>query len=171
MDLFKATERMMTMDDRSWLRHANPLSGWTRMMTCLPLLVLAIWSRAWIGAWALVPVTLALVWIWANPRVFPPPRRLDNWMSKGVLGERVFLNHRHEIAPHHRRAAVVLSGLSLPGAAIMVWGLWVFWWEGAVFGMILTALPKIWFVDRMVWVHDDWLRAGRAIPGLEKQDV
>ncbi|WP_298912866.1 DUF6653 family protein [uncultured Roseobacter sp.] len=171
MDFFKGTEQAMAMDDHVWLRHANPWSGWTRMLTCLPLLVLALWSRVWLGVWALIPVGLAIFWIWWNPRAFPPPRTLDNWMSKGVLGERVFLNHRGEIDAHHRRAAVVLSALSLPGALIMIWGLWFLWWEGAVFGMILTALPKIWFVDRMVWVHDDWLRAGRTIPGLEKADV
>lgn len=165
MDIFKALERLMTMDDDVWRRHANPWSGWTRMLTCLPILALAIWSRVWLGAWSLVPVLLALGWIWINPRAFPPPERLDSWMSRGVLGERVFLAHRSEIAAHHRRAALVLSLLSVPGAIVMIWGLWTLWWEGAVFGTILTALPKVWFVDRMVWIHDDWVRAGRVVPG------
>ncbi|MGB7240486.1 MAG: DUF6653 family protein [Sulfitobacter sp.] len=165
MDIFKALERLMTMDDDVWRRHANPWSGWTRMLTCLPILALAIWSRVWLGAWSLVPVLLALGWIWINPRAFPPPERLDSWMSRGVLGERVFLAHRSEIAAHHRRAALVLSLLSVPGAIVMIWGLWALWWEGAVFGTILTALPKVWFVDRMVWIHDDWVRAGRVVPG------
>lgn len=171
MDIFKGAERLMSMDDAIWLRHANPWSVWTRMLTALPLLVLAIWSRVWLGAWALVPVMLALLWIWINPRAFPPPQRLDSWASRGVLGERIFLSHRGEIAAHHRRIAGVLSALSLPGAVIMIWGLYALWWEGAVFGMILTALPKIWFVDRMVWIYDDWVRAGRAVPGLESLDV
>ncbi|WP_298969920.1 DUF6653 family protein [uncultured Roseobacter sp.] len=171
MDFFKGTERMMTMDDGVWLRHANPWSGWTRMLTCLPFLVLAIWSRVWIGTWALIPVALAIFWIWVNPRAFPPPARLDSWMSKGVLGERIFLNHRAEVADHHRRAAIVLSLLSLPGFVVMVWGLYGLWWEGAVFGTILTALPKIWFVDRMVWIYEDWVRDGRSVPGLESRDV
>ncbi|WP_272007146.1 hypothetical protein [Roseovarius sp. ZX-A-9] len=26
----------------------------------------------------------------------------------------------------------------------------------AVFGMLLTMLPEIWFVDRMVWIFHDW---------------
>jgi hypothetical protein len=62
--------------------------------TALPLLVLAVWSRVWIGWWAMLAVSLVLVWIWLNPRVFPEPRTLDAWMSRGVLGERVFLEHR-----------------------------------------------------------------------------
>lgn len=171
MNIFAAAERVMSMDDAVWRRHANPWSVWTRMLTCLPLLVLAIWSRVWLGVWALIPVALALFWIWFNPRAFPPPERLDSWASKGVLGERVFLSHRGEIAAHHLRVAQVLSLLSLPGALIMIWGLWVFWWEGALFGMIGAALPKIWFVDRMVWIYEDWRRAGHPVPGEEHADV
>ena len=37
------------MDDATWARHANPWSAWTRI-PILPLLCLAIWGRAWIGA-------------------------------------------------------------------------------------------------------------------------
>ncbi|WP_377193710.1 DUF6653 family protein [Ruegeria meonggei] len=37
------------MKDEVWLRHANPWSVWARVLTPLPLLALAIWSRAWIG--------------------------------------------------------------------------------------------------------------------------
>jgi hypothetical protein len=61
----------------------------------------------------------------------------------------------------------LLSWLSLPGALVMIWGLWALWWEGAVFGMILALLPKLWFIDRMVWVHRDWVNAGRAVPGYD----
>lgn len=36
------------MNEEAWGRHANPWSVWTRFLA-LPLLVLAIWSRARIG--------------------------------------------------------------------------------------------------------------------------
>lgn len=166
MDLFAAAERLMGMDDATWRRHANPWSVWSRALVTLPMLILAIWSRVWIGGWALLPVALALGWIWWNPRAFPEPAHFNTWASKGVLGERVFLEHRDEIAPHHVQAAKVLSVLSLPGALIMIWGLWALWWEGAVFGAVLTALPKIWFVDRMVWILQDRRAAGQPVPGV-----
>ncbi|MGZ5363368.1 MAG: DUF6653 family protein [Mycobacterium sp.] len=51
------------------------------------LLVLAIWSRVWIGWWCLVPVGVVVVWTLVNPRVFPVPRTLDSWASRAVLGE------------------------------------------------------------------------------------
>ena len=162
----------MAMDDRVWLRHANPWSGWSRM-TVLPLIVLAIWSRVWLGWGAIVPIALSLGWMWWNPRAFAPPKRFDAWMIKGVFGERIFLAHRAEIASHHRRAAHALSLLSLPGVVLTLLGLWLLWWEGAVFGTLLAMLPKVWFVDRMVWVFEDWQRMGRRVPGWPEgeQDV
>ncbi len=171
MDVFRAAERLMAMDDTAWRRHANPWSGWTRMLTALPALCLAIWSRVWLGWWAAIPVALALGWIWLNPRAFAEPERFSGWMSKGVLGERIFLEHRKDIAAHHVRAGHALTLASLPGAALMVWGLWALWWEGAVFGMVLTALPKVWFVDRMVWVFEDWRRSGREVPGVRDDEL
>ncbi|WP_298429424.1 DUF6653 family protein [uncultured Jannaschia sp.] len=164
MDVFRGAERMMAMDDATWRRHANPWSVWSRF-TVLPLLVLAIWSRVWLGWWALLPIALALGWNWLNPRVFPPVDRLGGWAGRAVMGERIFLEHRSEIAPHHRRAATVLTWASAAGAVPLVVGLWALWWEGAVFGTLLAALPKVWFCDRMVWIYEDWVGAGRALPG------
>ncbi|MEM8824146.1 MAG: DUF6653 family protein [Pseudomonadota bacterium] len=163
-DVFRAAERMMAMDDATWARHANPWSGVTRF-SVLPLLVLAIWSRVWLGWWCLVAVGLVLVWNWANTRVFPPPSAFDHWMSRAVLGERIFLEHRAELPGHQRRAAHVLAWASLPGLGLAVWGLWALWWEGAVFGTVLAIVPKVWFCDRMVWIQYDWVRSGRAVPG------
>ena len=164
MDVFAAAERLMRMDDRAWARHANPLSGLTRF-TVLPLIVLALWSRVWIGWWCLVPLAAALAWNWVNPRLFAPPARLDHWMSRAVLGERVFIEHRDAVPAHHRRAANVLALASVPGLLVLVWGVAALWWEGAVFGTVLTVLPKVWFCDRMVWLHDDWVAGGRPVPG------
>ncbi len=155
MDLFKLAERSMSMDDTTWMRHANPLSVWTRF-SCLPLIILAIWSRVWLSWWALVPLALALLWTWANPRVFPPPARTDSWASLGTFGERVFLNRKAVPIPaHHERWAFVLMGLSMLGLIPMVWGLWVLDVPLTLLGLVTVVLPKVWFVDRMVWLYQD----------------
>jgi hypothetical protein len=169
-DGFRSLERMMAMDDRVWRRHANPWSGWTRM-AALPLLALAVWSRVWIGGWAVLAVSLVLVWIWWNPRAFAEPRRLESWMTRGVLGERVFLEHRGDLPAGHVRAATLLGWLALPGVLLLAWGLWALWWEGVVFGTLLAMLPKLWFLDRMVWLHRDWVAAGRAVPGYADDEM
>jgi len=155
--LYRGAERLMAMDDATWARHANPMSAYTRF-TVLPLLVMAIWSRVWLGWWAILPTALVLAWAWVNPRAFPPPRNLDNWASRGVLGERVFLNRRDEVAAHHRAWADGLAWASLPGVIVLVIGLIRLepWWT--LFGMVLAVGPKVWFVDRMVWLYGDWLR-------------
>jgi hypothetical protein len=41
------------LDGENWMRHANPVSVWTRFAV-LPLLAAAIWSRDWIGWWCLL---------------------------------------------------------------------------------------------------------------------
>ena len=56
----------------AWHSHANPWSVYTRIPIPL-MLVVAIWSRAWIGWWSLVPIGIVLAWTAINPRVFPPP--------------------------------------------------------------------------------------------------
>lgn len=164
--LYRAAERLMSMDERVWARHANPLSVYSRF-TVLPLLVLAIWSRTWLDHWALAVIALAVVWAWINPRLFPPPRDLDNWASRGVLGERVFLNRRDEVPAHHRAWAAGLALASLPGVVILVCGLWMLDGVLTMFGTVLTMGPKIWFVDRMNWIYADWM----AAKGKELGDV
>lgn len=155
--VYRVAERAMGMNGPTWARHANPWSVYTRF-TMLPLLALAIWSRVWVGGWAWVGLLAVMVWIWVNPRAFPSPASLDNWASRGVLGERVFLKRPDEVAAHHRHWAALLSAASLPGALAMAVGLWRLDAVWTVFGTILMMVPKIWFVDRMNWVYADWLR-------------
>lgn len=150
-------ERLMGMDEATWARHANPWSCYTRF-AILPLLALAVWSRVWIGPFAWGAVALVLIWTWMNPRAFAPPKTLDTWASRGVLGERVYLRRRAEIPAHHLAWARGLSLAALPGLVAMALGLWwlELWW--VLFGVVLAMGPKIWFVDRMVWLYSDWLR-------------
>ncbi|MCP2204036.1 hypothetical protein LX90_007765 [Lentzea flava] len=35
-------------------------------------MLLAIWSRDWIGWWCLLPVAVVVVWLFVNPSAFPP---------------------------------------------------------------------------------------------------
>ena len=91
MKLEQRISAAFRMTDETWARHANPWSVWTRF-TAFPALILAVWSRAWLGRWAAVPIFGAVLWTWLNPRLFERPRSTDNWASKAVLGERVWMN-------------------------------------------------------------------------------
>ncbi|MEM7619330.1 MAG: DUF6653 family protein [Pseudomonadota bacterium] len=155
MDYGKLAEKLMGMSDDDWKRHANPWSVWTRV-PILPLAVLAIWSRAWIGLWALIPISLCVFWAWLNPRAFSIPKTTNTWSGKGTFGERVWLNRKNiPIPEHHAFMAHLLSGVSLIGIGFLVWGRLYFHVWLTLLGVVLTLGGKIWFVDRMVWLYED----------------
>lgn len=166
MSILIASERLMAMDDAIWRRHANPWSVWTRVITPLPLFALAVWSRTWLGWGALLPIAMVLGWIWWNPRAFGAPQSFDSWAARGVLGERVYLHHRSDIAPHHSAPTKVLLWISGLGILPYGFGLWRLELWPVLLGIALIVLGKMWFVDRMAWIWDDWHRSGRGIADL-----
>lgn len=155
MTLERKIAAAFEMDGETWARHANPWSVWTRFLI-LPLFVPAIWSRVWLGWWALVPVAALVLWTWLNPRLFSRPRSTDNWASKAVLGERVWLNRDKIAVPErHRRAPNVLSAVSGVGMPFVLWGLIALDIWPTLLGLALVTLGKLWFLDRMVWLYED----------------
>ena len=159
MDIFERAERIMGMTDEVWARHASPWSVATRF-TILPLFALAVWSRDWIGWWALLAVGLVVFWAWYNPRAFPAPKSTDHWGAKGTFGERVFLNRRNVPIPaHHERWGLALGWASAVGIPFFAWGLWALSLWPTLLGTVLIVLPKVWFVDRMVWLYEDMKNA------------
>ena len=122
MSLESAIASVFKMSDEVWERHANPWSVWTRYLT-LPLLIISIWSRTWIGWWSLVPVAGSFVWIWINPRVFKKPRSTDNWASKAVFGERVWIaRDKVPVPAHHMGIIKILNTVSMIGALFLHMG-------------------------------------------------
>ena len=147
--------RLFLMSDATWERHANPWSVWTRF-TALPFLCAAIWSRVWIGPWAWCLTSLAILWIWFNPRMFRKPISTHSWASRAVLGERVWINRKEITVPkHHSLIPNLLSGLSGLGLPFLIWGLWRLHIWPTAFGALLIYAGKVWFLDRMVWLYDD----------------
>lgn len=145
------------MSDEVWRRHANPLSVITRYSS-IPLLIAAIWSRAWLGWWCLLPIAAVAIWIWLNPRLFPVPASTENWASKAVLGERVWLNRKTMPIPaHHALAANVLNGVNVAGALLLCVGLYQLAPWPTALGFTITFFGKTWFLDRMVWLFEDMI--------------
>ncbi|MEN0000538.1 MAG: DUF6653 family protein [Pseudomonadota bacterium] len=155
MDIFKIAERSMRMDDRAWARHGNPWSAYTRLGGSVPLFF-ALYSGHWIGWWALIPIGAMIAWTLINPRLFPPPDHTKSWATRGVLGERVFLN-RHTVAipAEHLRIAHLTTGLSAFFVLIAIYGFWTGTFWTAFSGFAAAVMAKTWFVDRMAWLWDD----------------
>jgi hypothetical protein len=120
-----------------------------------PFWFLAIWSWVWIGWWSLVPIVILCTWTWLNPRVFPAYNNDNAWMTRGVLGERMFLNRRNIPIPgNHIVAAHLLTGFAgvFLVSAIIGFVLQNFWL--ALGGWLLAITFKMWFVDRMAWLYE-----------------
>ena len=147
--------KWFAMSDDAWQRHANPWSVWTRI-TVLPILIMSIWSRAWVGWWALLLLMVAIAWAWFNPRIFKKPSSTGNWASKAVLGERVWLNRKRIPVPtRHKILPNILSGVSSIGLPFVIWGVLQLNIWPTIVGCILVYAGKLWFLDRMVWIYED----------------
>jgi len=148
--------RVFGLSGESWMRHANPASVWTRFAV-LPMLVLSIWSRDWIGLLFLVPLALSLVWLFVNPLFFAPPSSTRNWASKGVLGERIWSERkRSELPPQFdSRAPGVAQIVQLIGIVPLVYGLIDLDAVAAATGVLIVQAGKLWYIDRMGLLFDE----------------
>ncbi|MGF1629982.1 MAG: DUF6653 family protein [Kiloniellaceae bacterium] len=153
--------RLFAMDEATWARHANPWSVWTRF-AALPVLLAAIWSHAVLGWGALFPIAAVLIWIWVNPRAFGEPRSTDSWAARATFGERLWLDRKRLVIPRrHRRLPPILAALGGIGFLLALGGAVALTFWPMLAGMILCALAKLWFCDRMVWLYED-MAAGDA---------
>lgn len=138
---------MAILSDPAWERHANPWSGWTRVLS-MPALAAGLYLHDF---WILGAV---VVWLIINPILFPKPKRVDNWMSKGVLGEKLYFQEGRKLK---KDLPTLLNIISVPVfMAFLYLG-----WQQALLPMVLSGLLtmtiKFWFVDRMVSVAEQAL--------------
>jgi hypothetical protein len=148
--------RVFGLSGEGWMRHANPVSVWTRF-SVLPLLMLSIWSRDWIGLWCLIPVALSLVWLFVNPLFFSPPASTRNWASEGVLGERIWSERKRSELPAQFDSPVpaVAQLVQVVGLVPLVYGLIALDPIAALTGMVIVQAAKLWYIDRMVLLFDE----------------
>jgi hypothetical protein len=160
--------RLFGLEGERWLRHANPVSVWTRFAV-LPLLALAVWSREWIGWWSLPAVALVLVFMMVNPLLFPRPRSTRHLASKGVFGERIWTDRdKAELpAPFRSRVLSVTYAVQVVGIAILVYGLVELDLLAVVSGLLITQTAKAWFIDRMVLLYEDMKARDPSYAGWE----
>lgn len=145
------------MSDEAWRRHANPWSVYTRF-AAIPAMILAVWSRAWIGWWALVPVAAVVVWLWLNPRVFPPVDDPDGWAARAIYGEKLWLTEPAAVPGELRTVLRSLIAVGVAGFALIGWGLVTLSAWPAVSGATLVVLAQLWRIDRMGLLYAEWRR-------------
>lgn len=135
---------MAILSEHTWERHANPWSGWTRVLS-MPALAIGLYLH---NFWVLGGV---IVWLIVNPMLFTKPKSVDNWMSKGVLGERLYYSDGKKFK---KDLPTLLNVLNIPTFAAFLY----FSWQQEVMAMLLAGLLamtiKFWFIDRMVRLVD-----------------
>jgi hypothetical protein len=73
-----------------------------------------------------------------------------------VLGERVWLNRDWVPVPaHHRVVPHLLNGVGAAGLVLMAAGVWRLDPGLTLLGLVIGVGAKLWFIDRMVWLHGD----------------
>lgn len=122
--------------DRFWSRHSNPWSGWTRVALGA-LLLPALWFHHWPS------IAVLLVAMATNPLWFPPPdparHNLDNFMTRAVEGERLWLERGGR-----GKGLLAVAGLTLTAGA--VWALWTNQLGASAAFLVPAAALKVGFV-------------------------
>jgi hypothetical protein len=161
MNVLAQMAKAFGMTDEAWQRHANPWSVYTRF-AAIPAMILAIWSRVWIGWWALLPVAAVMVWLWLNPHVFPAVTTPRCWAAKGIYGEKLWLLEPASVPAGYRAVLRWLAVPALAGAVLLVWGLVQLLVWPTIFGATLIVLAQLWRIDRLGLLYEQ--RTGASAP-------
>ena len=134
------SEKML--GEKGWARHSNPWSGWTRVLT-FPLLYVPIWGHDWkIGL-------VVIAWFAVNPFLFPPPKDVNTWMSKGVMGEKIWMETGRKGLP------LLLNVLMLSAFIGSIYTAWNRLLWPTMFFAVIVFIGKLWFLDRMVTIYEE----------------
>lgn len=111
-----------------------------------------------------------MLWTWLNPRLFGRPDSLTSWASRAVLGERIWVNRdKVPIPAHHTTVPNALNVASGIGILFVVGGVIKLAIWPVVCGLTLNYAGKLWFLDRMVWLHEDMKEATPNDRNLERR--
>lgn len=156
----KSVARAMLMSDDTWRRHANPWSVWTRF-GAIPLMILAVWSRDWIGWGCLAPIALVAAWLFLNTRVFAPIENPVAWSSRGIYGEGLWVSGTASVTPEHRRLNRLLMAVGITGFLLIGYGLSALEIWPTLFGVTILTLGQLWRIDRFARLFDEHRRHAR----------
>ena len=155
MNAINIVRNMEVLTNIIWHKYTNPWSIWVRFFI-LPMLIISMWSRVWIGEWSLLLILFTFIWIWFNPRISPKKKVKNIWAMQAILGERIWLNRHNNFIPEHHffvitalQIIVIISFLTCL-AGIIILNPWL-----TFFGLTITYLGMCWFLDRMVWLYND----------------
>lgn len=146
-----------------WDRRAHPAAALYRIVLAQPLIVLALWSRAWVGWSSLILIALAIAaWRLAPRLASPAGAGADSWATLATRGERL---RREGAFPAEARTlgrAELLAGAAFGTAVI---GALVLHRPLAALGTTVCLLANLWLADRLAQLY-----AARATDSFPSTD-
>lgn len=130
-----------------WNRRAHPAAALYRIVLAQPVLILALWTRAWTDwSWILLTVAAAVLWRLA-PRLTPPAAPTeDSWATQATRGERLWREGGFAVESRNLNRLSMVAGAAfgagLVGAVLLVRPL-------AVMGAAVAVLANLWLADRL----------------------
>ena len=131
-----------SVEDVLWARHANPMSGWTRVPTGA-VLVYAVYRRDW-------RLLLAgILWAAINPFLFSPPETADAWMTRAVLAERWWVREEGNgtMGFTYPNVCNSVAAVAFLSAFVAAWRRRPF---GAAVATVVASGLKLWWVGVLV---------------------
>ena len=114
-----------------------------------------MWSRVWLGWWALVPVASVVIWLVINPVAFRAVDEPTNWVSKAVYGQQIWLTQRERVPIVYLTIMRWLVAVGLAGFGFIGWGLWALDLWPVVYGVTLVIFSQFWQWDRQRLLYDE----------------
>lgn len=84
--------------------------------------------------------------------LFPKPKSVNNWMSKGVLGEQLYFKDGKKLK---KDLPTLLNVLNIPTFGVFLYFSWQQELVALILAGLLTMTIKFWFIDRMVRLMDE----------------
>ncbi len=134
---------MAILSEKTWKKHANPLSAWSRAISFV-LLPIIIWYHSWYLLIAYI------IWLIINPRLFPPPKNLNDWISRAVIGEQIYTSTGKLKAD----LSTALNLANLITVIALIYSAYQRLLWPTVLLTIISYFLKFWFLHKMVKLAD-----------------
>ena len=94
------------------------------------------------------------IYVFLNVFVFPPVTSPQNWASKGIYGEKLWLSKRSEIPKHYAVTQQRLIVLGLIGMILIAGGLYQLHFWISILGAVILILAQLWRIDRFSTLYE-----------------
>ena len=95
------------------------------------------------------PIGAVVLWLWWNPHAFAPVDKPVAWSSRGIYGERLWLQDRSRMPAGFAVVQRIWVVGAVTGAVLLAWGLGALLIWPTAFGAVLVVYGQLWRIDRL----------------------